>query len=495
MTRSLPTISRRRLLKAALSSPALTLGAPFLGALAAAGTAQAAHPTGYKALVCIFLEGGNDHWNTVVPYDHESYLKYASIRGGKAHGLYAGISVRREQLLPLVPAPGSPGSGDGFRHALHPMLPSIAAMFDGTFGGSGRRLASVALNVGPLREPTVIRNGRRQAGRLPARLFSHNDQQALAQSIVGTEGARSGWAGRVMDHFFQEGTLGGIAVGQTPSALWLSGSEKAFGIGVGDDSAPTLPGLSSGEWACYDRMMQAARYQNPLMKDVCLIDDRSRRAVHTLARQIEAAKQEVDGYFSGVDGSDDGDPNPLGVRLRMVARLIHANRHSSQRQVFLVSLGGFDTHSGLTDRHPRLLAQLDEAVSKFFKAVEGMQALDKVTAFTASEFGRALWSNGNGSDHGWGAHHFVFSGAPSFSGGQFVGESPDIRAWTRADSDAGKGRLIPTTSLEQFAYPIARWFGLPEGDPVDTVFPNLKTFAQAGPLELFDTRSVRAGPI
>lgn len=473
-----------------MSTPAMSLGASFLSALAASGAAQAGQ-SGYKALVCIFLEGGNDHWNTVVPYDAESYGKYAEIRGGKIQNDYSGIGVRWDALKALSPRAGS---RDPFQHALHPELESIAAMFNGTFGKTQRRLASVALNIGPLSKPIDDLNDLKSSSNLPRRLFSHNDQQALTQSITGTEGARSGWAGRVMDTLEQRPAIEGIAVGHTPNAVLLSGSLGAFGVSVGVDAPPGKPVFTDSEWDCYSKMLDARRYKHPLMKDLCLVNTRTLTMVETLADQV-ATGSEMDRYFPGSDShGDDADSNPLVARLRMVARLIYANRNSNQSQVFLVSLGGFDNHSGLTDRHPRLLRQLDQAVGLFFTALEAEGCLEKVTAFTASEFGRTLWSNGNGSDHGWGAHHFVLSGDPSFLGGHFVGNAPDIRRWTRANSDAGKGRLIPTTSLEQFAYPLARWLGVSESDAMNHVFPKLGDGTFSRPITLFDASKRYTGP-
>lgn len=462
--------SRRRLLKAAFASPTLSLAAPFLGSLATMGSAHAAGQGGYKALVCIFLEGGNDHWNTIVPYDEPSYRKYASLRCGTPSptgtGTYRGIGLLRDRLLPLSPRLGSPDQG-GFQFALHPAMPNIREMFN-----AGR--ASIALNMGPLVTRSTSERDFWSGVNVPPRLFSHNDQQSLTQSIVGTEGARSGWGGRVMDTFGAD-PLGCIAVGGLPNSVFLSGNASAFPFGIDPMSAPTLPAFTGAEEACYRTLMSADRYSNPLMRDLCLVNGRAYESAATLAAQMQAGASRIDDHFAGVDSEDDDIANPLAQRLRMVARLINANQGSARRQVFLVGMGGFDLHDGLVQRHPLALGRIDQAVKRFFDALESVGAASKVTAFTASDFGRTLWSNGDGSDHGWGSHHFVFSGDPDFLGGHLTGTAPDITSWTRG-SQAGKGRLIPTTSLEQFAWPLARWFGVGGAGDVDRLFPNHAEF-------------------
>ncbi len=460
------SFSRRKLLQAGVAGATSRFALPMLSGLAALGHAQAATASDYKALVCIFLNGGNDHWNTVVPHDDANYASYARIRSGTPNptgsGNYKGIALLRDKLLPLEPAWNSPDQA-GRRFALNPALPQIQKLFNDKW-------ASIVLNVGPLNQITTqaqYRNGIN----LPDSLYSHNDQAALAQSIVGTEGARSGWGGRVQDQF-PSNPLGCIAVGG--GGLFLSGANTAFSFGIGADSAPSLPAMPAAVAACYRALMTEAGHSHMMLKDYSQVGRRAFDNIANIRAQVSNGSQMVPSeWFPSANLGEDA--NPLAKKLRMVARLIAANHNSPGRQVFYVSMGGFDSHDHLVTTHPKLLGWLDSAVREFATALSMVGAAGKVSGFTASDFGRTLWSNGDGSDHGWGAHHFVFSGDPGFRGGHLTGIAPDISNWDR-NSAAGKGRLIPTTSLEQMAMPLARWFGVTSPSELAAVFPNAGQF-------------------
>ncbi|MBA3897048.1 MAG: DUF1501 domain-containing protein [Sphingomonadaceae bacterium] len=442
--------SRRAFLKRSAALGLAGGAAPFAVNLAAIGEAAAAVGTDYKALVCVFLNGGNDHSNTLPPYDQASYDAYARLRST--------IALAQSDLAATLLKPTTALAG-GRQYALAPGLAPLLPLFDaGTM--------APLLNVGTLVRPTTKAQYTAKSVALPPKLFSHNDQQSYWQSSQ-VEGAPSGWGGRIGDLFQSgNGTATLTCINATGNAVFLTG-KTAIQYATGSNgpaallgNATTLTG-SSTAMAALRSLMTAPRTQ--ILENE--YDRVSKRALDTYAQ--------VSGALSAAPALATAFPaTNLGGQLQIVARLISAaSALGAKRQVFFVSIGGFDTHSGLPAAHPALMAQVAGAMKAFYDATVEIGAADKVTAFTASDFGRTLVSNSDGSDHGWGGMHFVVGGA--VKGKQIYGTAPVVA--DNGPDDVGQGRLLPSTSVDQFAATLASWFGVAPGD-MTTVLPNLANY-------------------
>ena len=443
--------SRRNFLACSARMAALGTGAPFALNLAAIGAASAQAASDYKALVCVFLYGGNDNHNTVIPFDAASYADYQRIRGS--------IARPRSTLLPLTPT--SPQGGRQF--ALPPELQPLATLFD-----AGR--AAIVANVGPLLRPTTRVQYESRSVLLPPKLFSHNDQQSVWQASV-PEGAVYGWGGRIGDVLASanaNSTFSSISV--AGNAVWASGqSTLQYQVGPGGVVAVNAIGNATLFGSVTAPQLLRRLISDPrahvLQNDHTKLMQRALTANQEL-RAAMAAAPPLQTVFP--EGS-------LAAQLRMAARLIAIrDAIGARRQVFFVSLGGFDHHAFLSSAHPPLLTQLAAGLSAFDAALGELNVRSQVTTFTASDFGRTLVSNGDGSDHGWGAHHFVIGGA--VRGRDIYGQFPIVNVGT--ENDAGQGRFIPTTSVDQYAAGFARWMGLSDTQLAD-VLPNLQYFAPA----------------
>ncbi|MFM7850147.1 MAG: DUF1501 domain-containing protein [Rubrivivax sp.] len=414
--------------------------------------AAAASVTGYKALVCVFLYGGNDNFNTLVPYDPIHYGLYAGIRKD--------IALERATLLPLNSDAGLPS---GRQMALAAQLPGVQALFN-----AGR--CAVQLNVGPLMVPTTKAQFLAKSVPLPPKLFSHNDQQSVWQSLW-PEGAGSGWGGRIGDLLHSANAHSTFTcISTSGNALHLAGRTASQYV-----VSPQHPSLAPPLKAKTTSVYGSAALSAALSKQVQAMRSHLLEAEHTrVMRRAVEAQSLLSAALSGVPAlATVFDPaNPLAVQLKAVASLIAARSTLGvKRQVFFVSLGGFDLHDSLPDLHPGLLSQVSAALKSFYDATVELGVANQVTAFTASDFGRTLASNGDGSDHGWGSHHFVVGGA--VQGGRFFGVAPDVSV--SSNDQVGQGRLLPSTAIEQFAAPMAAWFGVPASD-MASVFPNIGQF-------------------
>lgn len=418
--------------------------APWAINLAAIGEAAAFSADGYKALVCVFLYGGNDNGNTLIPYDSASHADYATARQS--------LAIARANLAGTVLS----GSGlpAGREYALAPQLAPLKPLFD------AKRLA-LQLNVGPLRVPTTLEQYRARSVPLPPKLFSHNDQQSVWQSSAA-EGAVRGWGGRLGD-LALAGNGGGAlftCLSVTGNAVFLSG-EHALAYQIGAGGAVAIKGVTQddgmyGAQACRQalRTLITEPRAQVLESELNRITARSLDSHAVLAGALATSVGQFDAFLPD---QVDGRRRTLNQQLKMVARLIAARGQlGPRRQVFLVSLGGFDNHDNLMDRHPALLTELGAGLAGFQQALDALGVGPQVTTFTASDFGRTLVSNGDGSDHGWGSHHFVLGGA--VRGGAFYGQAP--QAVLNGPEDVGQGRLLPTTAVDQYAATLARWFGV-----------------------------------
>ncbi len=452
-------------------------------ALSLAGIGEAAAqsaPSGdYKALVCVFLYGGNDHDNTFVPYDTNSYASYETLRN-VGDVLDKRIHLPKSGLTSL----STNGLPSGRQYAVQAAMRSMATLYEAKNMG-------ILLNVGPLVKPTTRDDyNNAKTGDLPPKLFSHNDQFSLWQSglIEGAEGATQGWGGRLGDLFLSSDTKSShfTCINAAGNAVFMSGqkvlpyqvtskgavsisslntSTGVYGIGDCKTALGTLLNTSPSHWMEQEwaRMMKSS------------IDN----------QQIVTNSLQTTPTFTTTFGNDS-----LSAQLQIVARLIQARSNLAvKRQVFFVSLGGFDLHDNLIANHSGLLQKVNDAMNSFYKATVQLGVADKVTTFTASDFGRTLSSNGDGSDHGWGSHHMVMGG--EVDGGKFWGTAPDLSNLEKAldgPDTVGQGRLLPSTSVDEFAAALARWMGVEDTD-LSTVLPNLTRFEipGRGKLALFKT--------
>ena len=415
----------------------------------------------YKALVCVFLLGGNDGHNLVVPTDLNAYAQYAQARRG--------LTLPREGLIPLTVQSGAP-----FAIGLPAQMPELAALFN---GGNAAILGS----VGALLEPVTRASYDNRTARLPPQLFSHNDQQAFWEGLEvrsATElGAPSGWGGRLAELIDDIHVRDAIL----PWNLSMAGSHLY-------PTGAALPPLfvSTGEIRALDdnRGAGANTHLLPLLQSASPhpLVEHYRRSLGgavgdyaTLSGVLAAAPQ-FEGVFPPLpgDGASVADrfAYDLGQQLRRVAQLIASRAQIGHgRQVFFCAMGAFDTHDSQSFLQPQLLSALSRALGAFDEATIQLNLRNRVTTFTASEFGRSLTSNGDGSDHSWANHLLVMGGA--VRGGHVYGSLPELNPASPAF--AGDGNLIPTVSVDQYAATLARWFGLSE-TAIDTLLPRLDNF-------------------
>lgn len=480
--------SRRRFLRQALCATAGT--AAFSGLMGKLQIAQAAVMaqsciSDYRALVCIFLNGGNDGFNMVVPRDAR-HVAYASQRGS--------LAIPQASLLPLnLLEPAQ----DGGSYGLHPQMTGVRDLFN-----AGQ--AAVVANVGPLLRPITKAAYRSGSTPAPAQLFSHSDQALLWQAPQANVQGRVGWAGRLADLF-----ASGMAGAPLPMNISLAGSnvlqssltsspyylapegiERIDPIHTGGTNCSGSQAWNAARCNTFNRMMQLQ--QGHVFE----------RAYASRMRETLASAGVVESALAGVPlndpiyrpfwdllgiGYQPGSINSLpglAAQLLTAARVIRARSQlGAQRQIFFVSLDGFDTHTGQAAQHGPLLRLLSQSVKAFFDVLAhpSVGMAQRVTAFTASDFGRTTTINSSTStDHGWGNHHLVFGGG--VRGGRIYGRWPQIGASSSNPDDAGWGQIIPTLSVDQYASTLSKWFGLCDVDRA-TVFPNL-VHMQGAPLSI-----------
>ncbi|MEM0986809.1 MAG: DUF1501 domain-containing protein [Pseudomonadota bacterium] len=427
--------------------------------------AFAADTQGYKALVCVMLQGGNDHADTILPRDQENYAALENVRGGilRAHGATHDL----ENLVALNPA-----SADRFGGRLFGM-PSYFAPFGSLFEAG--ELAIVG-DVGPLVEPVTRQSYESGTAAVPEHLFSHNDQRSLWQSL-GVEGTRVGWGGRFLDAALSSdptSTAEFSAVTMTSPDVFIFGNSaipfrpplggrsldisivhKNFFLGNADRFDPTREALQD--------FLRARDPSNPNLfaRDV---------------KTLQAAGVDVSLQFREATNDavtlDHAFPNP-SLSLDQVANIIAMrNILNVNRQIFFVRQGFYDTHGRQAAEIANLHGELVPALAAFRQAMIAQGDWDKVTLFTMSDFGRALVENGSGTDHGWGGHSFVMGG--DVRGGDIYGDIAPPEPGSSSYVDR-RGRLIPTRSVEQFAATLGRWFGLDDGE-LQQALPNLANF-------------------
>jgi uncharacterized protein (DUF1501 family) len=416
-------------------------------------------------LVCIFLFGANDHYNTVIPYDLTTHTHYFNIRKGTpvSGSIYDGIAIGRDALAATVLS--TPLSG-GRQMALNPEMTALKALFES-------KRVSILMNVGPLIVPTTRLQYDNKSVPLPPKLFSHNDQQAYWQSSYQAEGGATGWGGRSADLLMSNNnrsTLTCISV--NGNALFLAG-QQAISYQMSSTGATTVNAIKNkslfGSSACATALQTLMTQSSTFAmgNDYTAI---AKRALDTYDGIVGAIGTTPSASMNALFPSAAN--NSLSAQLKMVARMIEQQAtFGIKRQVFMVGMGGFDLHDFLPAQHPALLHKLSSAMKEFDDAMTSLGKGAQVTSFTASDFGRTLTSNGDGSDHGWGSHHFVMGGA--VAGGQFLGVAPELGL--THNQQVGSGRLLPSTSVDQLGAELAAWFGVSQTE-VKTILPNASNF-------------------
>jgi len=464
--------TRRQFLRtASLASLSGLYVSPFiLGLNSMAAMAQGTTSSDYRALVCVFLQGGNDGHGTVIATDSASFSAFTQARSGAP-----GLAYPMGELLPIVL--NTPQSGRTF--AFNPALSGAQNLFN------AGRLAIVA-NVGTLIEPATKAQINANSVPLPASLFSHFDQTAAWQAIAANGGSAEhlGWGGAVADLIESMNVNSNsmfTCISTAGIALFLAG-EKSYQLNVTSAGPIPISGLDQplfGSQAGSDALtaILSADETNLFAKEYEVVVNRSIQARAQLAQaMLPAGAGGVPNPPQYLDPvSNKLTDNPLAVSLQTVARIIGGKTALGvNRQIFYVQLGSFDTHNNQATQHAQLLTQLSQALEYFDGVMTGAGLGSQVTTFTASDFGRTLTSNSNGTDHGWGSHHFVVGGA--VQGQNMYGQYPVVGV--DQANDVGAGRLIPTTSVDQYAGTLARWFGLSDSQ-IAQIFPNFVNFGSS----------------
>lgn len=405
----------------------------------------------YRALVCLFLAGGNDANNLIIPNDAAGYATYATGR--------TTLALPQAGLLGITPK-----TTDGRAWALHPSTGSLKTLFD-----TGK--AAFLANVGTLVVPTTKAQYNARSVPLPSQLFSHNDQQVEWQSSVPDKPFVSGWGGRLAD-------LTNAFNGNSSISMSISlNGQNSFQVGknvaqysVGNNGAIALSGSSTST-----TNVQGIRTK--AMNDLLAATNGNLfdAAFAGMTSNSIADSALLSGVVSGTAPFTTVFPNSnLGQQLRMIARLIAARSTLGlKRQIFFARIGGWDLHDNQSGAHANLLADVSNSLKAFYDATVELAVADKVTTFTASDFGRTLRSNGDGSDHGWGSHHIVVGGA--VKGGDIYGKMPDLNI--NGQDDTSAGRWIPSMSVDEYSATLATWFGVSDTD-LPIVLPNIGRFAR-----------------
>ncbi len=425
--------------------------------LAAAGNAAAIRPFGalnalaqgtspYKALVCVFLYGGNDANNTIIPFDTAGYTNYANIRGP--------LAIPQNQLLQLSVMPN---------FALNPNMTDIQTLIN-------NKNAAIVANVGTLIEPTTKAQFQGGIG-LPTNLFSHPDQQLEWQNAAQSGATSTGWAGRIADQ------LSGLynSGAQVPMITSVAG-DTLFCNGNSSTPVSVSPGnlsgaqCSEGTTECGAQLATAQAILS-FNSGLTLVqaDNAITSNAYSYASTLSAAVQSVSPLKTVFPAG------PLALQLQQIAQIIQVRAALGvSRQIFFCGIGNFDTHSNQLSLQNALLASISPALAAFYAATVEMGVQNNVTSFTMSDFSRTFQPNSNtGSDHAWGSHHIVLGGA--VNGGQMYGKFPTL-ALSGPDDSGTNGRWVPSTGSVQYAATLASWFGVTPAQ-MTTIFPNIGSFA------------------
>ncbi|HEX3136468.1 MAG TPA: DUF1501 domain-containing protein [Casimicrobiaceae bacterium] len=447
-------IPRRAFLRQLGALSALGL-ASRLDLIRFAAEASAQTQPDYKALVCVFLFGGNDGNNTVIPLDAAGYGQYAAIRPATS-----GINLSQASLLPIQPIDSASPFG------LHPSLTDLQMLFN------QNRMAILA-NVGTLLQPTT--QAQYAAGLRPLSLYSHADQQAQWQSAVSSAASGTGWGGRIADKVAPMNAASGFpVVTSLDGAVLFTSGASAIPLSIPVTGSFALSGYS-GSTAAAARMnavqqLLAQASGNALVDGASDIGAQALDLSATVNPILANANSTIAPLFTNLNTS-------TANQLYQVAKLIEARAATgAARQIFFVQLGSFDTHGDQLNRQQNLFEELSPALKAFYDATVALGVASQVTTFTLSDFGRTLQpASGGGTDHAWGSHHFIIGGA--VQGGKIYGRYPQLSLGGPDDAEK-EGRWLPSCSVDQYGATLARWFGVATTD-LDSVFSNLASFSTA----------------
>jgi uncharacterized protein (DUF1501 family) len=412
----------------------------------------------YKALVCIFLGGGNDSFNMLVPRENNTYAEYAGIRSD--------LALSQGELLPIT------NKLDGRQFGIHPAMPEIAQLYQ------ENKLAFVA-NVGTLVEPTTKAGMEAGLAKLPLGLYSHSDQIMHWQTSVPDKRTGFGWGGRTADllHSLNDNDTISMNISLAGTNLFQTGTTLTeYSVVPWGNGAVQIYGHNDIWWsrhilqnAAIESMLDLA-YQNMFDQTFANITKSATEGAELFAAAIENVPP-LQTQFSD---------NQLSDSLAMVARTIAARKALGfRRQTFFVMFGGWDHHDEVLNNQMVMLSIVSKGMKEFYNALQELGVHNQVTTFTASDFGRTLTSNGQGSDHAWGGNQMVMGG--SVRGRAIFGEYPPL--YEDNPLDTGRGRLIPTTSCDEYFAEMALWFGVSPGE-LSTVFPNISRFYDSSSAEM-----------
>ena len=491
MNSSVSKASRRLFLQQASALSVLGPASPLALCLSGASAMAETQASDYKALVCIFLYGGNDAFNTVLPTDAPSWANYTAVRNQQPESIALLRNVAADKssargspawLGGVLPLPAAASQG-GRSFALHPAMADAQGLFN-----NARKLAIVA-NVGPLAEPISKADYLQGLKQKPRKLFSHNDQQSTWMAMA-PEGATIGWGGRMADAMASSnGNSLFSAISTNGQTVWASGqSTKIYQVSptgpIRLGTEPDAQGVaraygSANIGAALESIVTRSRGGHLMAQDLADLGARSIRAERALSAALPTAGPSTPLMYETIGGGMM--LNPLAQQLQTVARMVATQAAlGMKRQVFFVGLSGFDTHNNQNRTHAEMLSRLSHGLKFFDTTLASMGMSDQVTTFTASDFGRSFTSNGDGTDHGWGGHHMVMGGA--VRGGDIYGSFPQLAKKNAYNNDFDdspdqltNGVLLPGVSIDQYAATMGRWFGL-SGTQLNDVFPNLKRF-------------------
>ncbi len=404
----------------------------------------------HKSLVCVFLFGGNDSYNMLVPYEQAAYNQYNNVRSN--------LAIARESLLPLK----------GNQYALHQSMPDLQALYN-------QDKLAVMGNVGPLIQPTTRTSFQNDSARIPADLFSHNHQQEFWETGTSATGSTHppGWGGRMIDMLITAN-----ADQNSPALFSLSGNsvwqrgEKPLDFVLNPYAGvEQIKAFTDKNWPRYktsriDAWQKILKQSSPSLLN--------QQLSNTYIRTDERISNLVDQYALAPEITTVfPEEGSFGKQLSTVAKMISIRENlGMKRQIFFVGIGGWDTHGNQLNDHAERLATLSAGMSSFYKATEELGVKDSVTTFTASEFGRTLSINGDGTDHAWAGHHMIMGGA--VNGGQIHGEMPEL-VLDGPDDAQDTGRLIPKYGIDQYGATLGKWMGMTDSDLLE-IFPNLSNF-------------------
>lgn len=488
-------LRRRDLLKASLVGTALS--GSFLSLMPKLALADNAArmlrgaQNDYRALVCVYLYGGYDCFSAIVPIDGPARTQYEDSRRGTGTGPGGGqqnpsdLRIASADLVPLFQdGTSTPVSQGGSRYGLHPRMAPLAQLFN-------QRRAAIVANVGPLVRPLNLADYNAGTVPVPAQLYSHSDQTVLWQTPRADTAARTGWGGRLADVFFASNPNQRLSMNVS-----LDG-ENVFQAGqtvlpyfVGDGGVEAIRAVGPESWRDHRRntfnaMLARAHghpFERALAQRVRVAEDVARELEVVLRNDRNAANNGFldDTYqpfwtayglpWQRLDQGRAALPR-LGRQLLMIARVMRQRVPLQMtRQLFFAGIGGFDTHDNQNADLPNLLGDVASGIRGFHDVLAAAGLADRVTIFTASEFGRTLSNNGDGTDHGWGGHQFVIG--QGVVGGRVYGQFPHL-GLSGNPQNAGWGQIIPTLAADQYAATLATWYGLPDAER-NLIFPNVQ---------------------